>query len=100
MLAAVHRARTAILSVAETFEVSSTERKGVFTIATPEIAAKYADQVAVDSSDRPIRLVIVPGDDTTDVSDTIDYAGLSLSILSIVERRFRGAVLFKIIVAH
>ena len=100
MLAAAHRVRAAILSIAETFEVSSTERKGVFAIASPEIAAKYADQSAVDSSDRPIRLIIVPDDDTTDLTDTIDYAGLSLSILNIVARRYRGAVLFKIIVAH
>lgn len=100
MLGAVHRVRTAVLSIAETFEVTSTERKGVFAIASPEIAAKYADQAAVDSSDRPIRLIIVPGDDTTELTDTIDYSGLSLSILNIVERRYRGAILFKIIVAH
>ncbi len=100
MLGITDRVRKAIRLVGESFEVASVAHRGVFSIATSEVAAKYADQAAVDSSNRPLWLIIVPDNDTTSVVDTIDYAGESLAILNIVQRRHRGAVLFRIILAH
>lgn len=100
MLGVLYRVRRALSFLSETFEVSSNERRGVFSITDKEIAAKYVDETTLGGSNRPIYLIFVPNDDDTEPNDTIEYGGKSLAILNIVERRYRGVVLFKVIVAH
>lgn len=100
MLGVLYRVRRTLSSISESFEVSSNERRGVFTLTNSEVAAKYVDETTAGESSRPIYLIVVPDYDDTESSDTIEYGGKSLVILNIVERRFRGFVLFKVIVAR
>ncbi|MER3414560.1 MAG: hypothetical protein C4341_10130 [Armatimonadota bacterium] len=100
MVEAVFRVRRVIERHGETFHAGGSDHKGVFGIISSAVAKRYATSAAVDGANRPLWMVVVRDDDTTQVTDTVVWAGLSLTILAIVERRLRGAVVLKVIVAH
>ncbi|HWP30475.1 MAG TPA: hypothetical protein VNK96_01935 [Fimbriimonadales bacterium] len=100
MVEVQYRARRTILRHADTFTVSGNSRKGIFAMITPGRAKVYVPSSLVDSASRPIYLIIVPDDDTTVPTDTISWAGKTLTILKIIEERLRGELVFKMIIAH
>lgn len=100
MVGAVYRARQVIERHGEVFQAGGSDHKGVFGIISSGVAKRYAASAGVDGANRPLWMVVVRDDDTTQVTDTITWAGRSLTILAIVERRLRGAAVLKVIVAH
>lgn len=100
MVEAVFRVRRIIERHGETFQAGGADHKGVFGIISSGVAKRYAASAAVDVANRPLWMVVVRDDDTTQTTDIISWAGLSLTILAIVERRLRGAAVLKVIVAH
>lgn len=100
MVEALFRVRRIIERHGETFQVGGADHKGVFGIISSGVAKRYAASAAVDGANRPLWMVVVRDDDTTQTTDTISWAGLSLTILAIVERRLHGAAVLKVIVAH
>ncbi|MCH8274217.1 MAG: hypothetical protein IH851_05455 [Armatimonadetes bacterium] len=99
MVEAQYRARRAILLHSEDFTAGGSGRKGVFGIISPDGATRYVTQTVVDAANSPIWAIVVPDDDGTQPTDTITWGSLTLSILKIVERRLRGTVIFKLILA-
>jgi hypothetical protein len=99
MVEARLRARRSILRNAESFTAKGVGRKGVFTVISPGSARRFLSDGAIEGAARPIWAILVPDFDTTLVTDDIDWAGQSLTILGIVERGYRGTVLYRFILA-
>lgn len=100
MVEAAFRIRRIIERHGETFQAGGADHKGVFGIISSGVAKRYAASAAVDGANRPLWMIVVREDDTTQPTDTILWAGRSLTILAIVERRLRGTAILKVIVAH
>jgi hypothetical protein len=100
MVGIVYRARRMIETHGESFQAGGSDHKGVFGIVSSGVAKRYAPSAAVDGASRPLWMIVVRDDDTTQPTDTISWAGRTLTVLAIVERRLRGAAVLKVIVAH
>lgn len=98
MVEAQYRFRRAILRTGETFLVDSEVRRGWVGVLSPPRARMYLSDSVISSVGRPIYAFIVPDDDGTGVSDVIEWQGKSLSVLKVLERVWRGAVLFRVVV--
>ena len=100
MTQAQYRFIRCILQNSESFTANSVPKKGVFAVMSRTGAATYIPIGTVDGANRPIWGIFVPHDDTTFVTDPIVWDGLNLTILRVVRRRWRGSVLYRLLIAH
>lgn len=99
MVEAVFRVRRTIERLGEAYLIGVSERKALVATLTPTEARRYVSQSVIDGSNRPIYVFLIRDDDSLSLSDTITYHSLSLSVLSILPRYLRGAVVCKMVLA-
>ncbi len=99
MVGAVHRLRSLIDKKGEQFSVGVISHRGVFAIISHAQARIYATEASLSGANTPIYSIMVRDDDTTLVTDTISWAGLSLGVHAITKRRLFSNTLFKVIIA-
>lgn len=95
-----YRIRRTIARQGETFMVGAVSHTGIVTMMSPGAARRYLTDAVVDLGTRPIYAIYVADDDTTVVTDTITYDGLTLPVLRIIRRRLRGELVYKVIFAR
>ena len=98
MVEVQYRFRRSILRTGESFTVNSEARRGLVGILSPPRTRMYLSDSIISSVGRPIYAFIVPDDDTTTDTDVIEWGGKSFDVLKVVERVWRGSVLFKVLV--
>lgn len=98
MLAPVHRVRSWIAIRGESFSIGGVSRRGIFGVLTRAEARVYTPEAVLDAAGTPLYGIMVRDDDSISVSQTVVWAGLSLTVHSVVPRRMFGQTLFKVAV--
>ncbi len=98
MVEVQYRFRRSILRTGESFTVNSESRRGLVGILSPPRARMYLSDSVIGSLGRPIYAFIVPDDDSTTDSDVIEWQGRNFDVLKVVERVWRGVILFRVLV--
>ncbi len=98
MVEVQYRFRRAILRTGETFTVDSEVRRGWVGVLSPPRARMYLSDSVISSAGRPLYAFIVPDDDATTDLDVIEWGGKSFDVLKVVERVWRGVILFRVVV--
>ncbi len=100
MTEAQYRFKRSILQNGESFTANLIAKKGVFSVISRTGAANYLPIATVDGANRPLWGIFVPFDDTTVLTDPIVWDGLNLTLLKVIRRRWRGNVMYRLLIAH
>lgn len=98
MTAVQRRFKNVISRLGDSFTVGASSRVGVFAVLSPSGARSYLSDADLSLLGRPLRLVYVPYDDSTAVSDVVAWDGLSLTVKQIVKARHAGETIAKLMV--
>ncbi len=99
MTGALYRMRKMVERRGETFMVGANSHVGIFGFAAHADARNYLSEAALSGANSPLYAIMVRDDDTTLPTDSIVWAGMTLTIHGIVARVQNGATLFKLIFA-
>ncbi len=81
----------------ETLTINTTPQVGLFGIVSPGQARRYVNDGVVNSvSNRPFTTLYLSSDATISESDQVDRAGVTLSVLKVLDLRQRGEVLARL----
>ncbi len=100
MTALQRRMKSVIERVGDTFTVGGVSHKGVVTLLNPTAARDYLAQSDIDSAPRPLRLAYAAFDDTTVVGNSVAWASITLTVRKLVEVRYIGSVIARLLVLY
>ncbi len=99
MRVCAERIKRVLLRNGERFTVGGEEYLGVFSLLLREEASRYGVQGVEGSTSGRIWAVFVPFDSGVPGSGTLVWGGVTMNIVTAVERSWRGSVLFRVLVA-
>lgn len=91
----IERLARTIAQYGDAFTVGIAPHTGIFSILSSTGASALFDSDDLTVLSRPIYQAIVPADDLTEESDTLDWNGLSLTVQKILPYRYRGQTVAK-----
>lgn len=98
MSALQRRFKNVLERIGDTFTVSGNNRKGIFAILPLERAKGFLTQAELDAAGRPLRMAYVPYDDTTAVTNTVSWDGLTLTVRKALSVRAKGETVARLLV--
>ena len=93
------RIKTALWRHGERFTLAGEEYYGVFSLLSPEEASRYGVSLVEGAGINRIWAVFVPFDAMVPNSGTLVRGSMSLNVLTVVDRFWRGDTLFRVLVA-
>lgn len=91
----IERLARTIAQYGDAFTVGIAPHTGIFSVLSSTGASALFDSTELSALPRPIYQAIVPADDLTAESDTLDWNGLSLTVQRVLPYRYRGQTIAK-----
>ncbi len=92
------RVKNVVRSLGDSFTVIGATRYGIFRVLSRGQALIYLPVATVDAATLPIRTAYVSFDDATALSDSVSWDGLALTVAKVVNARWRGEAVAKLLV--
>ncbi len=92
------RLTATITKFGDAFTVGATPGVGLFSLISATAAASFLSEADIATAGKPVYQAIVSADDATEVTDSVSWNGLSLTVLAVVPYRYRGETMAKRIV--
>lgn len=91
------RFKYVIERLGDPFDVGAQQRVGVFAVLASAKASDLLTESEQQGATLPMYLSYVPFDDTTTLSETVDWNGRSLVVVKAIDCSFQGATIVRIL---
>ena len=98
MTSAQYRLSRVIERCGEDIVVGEGSTRGIVTLLHPEAARKYLTDPEIDAAARPIYAIVLKRDDASAEME-LEVNGSPVTVLKVIERTLRGAVICKVALA-
>lgn len=100
MTGAQHRFTRIIARCGEAVEIDSTPHVAIVTLLHPDAARRFLPDAVVEAS-RPIYAIMLRHDAAVSEAESVPVSvgSASATLLAVIDRRLRGAVLYRLVLA-
>lgn len=98
MSALPRRFQAIITRLGDAFTVGGASGKGVFAVLPAPAMGTYLTDAEIGAATRPVWLATVAYDDATNASDTLTWNGAAYTVVRVVQARFRGETVARVLV--